>query len=128
KEERRGGYCFFQPRMRQAILYRRGCESDLRNAVADGRFELFYQPQVRLADRSIVGAEALIRWHHPERGVLAPGAFLSVLERSSLAGTVGQWVIRTACRHAAEVRASGHPDYRVAVNLFAVQFRAGDLF
>jgi EAL domain-containing protein (putative c-di-GMP-specific phosphodiesterase class I) len=128
KEERRGGYCFFQPRMRQAILNRRACESDLRNAVVEGRFELFYQPQVQLADRSIFGAEALLRWHHPERGILSPGAFLSVLERSSLAGTVGQWVIRTACHHAAKARASGHADYRVAVNLFAAQFRTPDLF
>lgn len=128
KEERRGGYCFFQPRMRQAILYRRACESDLRAAVAEGRFELFYQPQVRLADRSIFGAEALLRWHHPERGTLSPGAFLSVLERSSLAGTVGQWVIHTACHHASKARASGHADYRVAVNLFAAQFRTPDLF
>lgn len=127
KEERRGGYCFFQPRMRQAILYRRACESDLRNAIAEGRFELFYQPQVRLSDRSIFGAEALLRWHHPERGILAPGAFLSVLERSSLAGAVGRWVIHTACQHAAKVRASGCPDYRVAVNLFATQFRTSDL-
>ena len=128
KEERRGGYCFFQPHMRQAILNRRACESELRSALADGRFELFYQPQVRLADRSIFGAEALLRWHHPERGVLSPGAFLPVLERSSLACTVGRWAIRTACQHAAKARASGHADYRVAVNLFAAQFRTPDLF
>jgi diguanylate cyclase (GGDEF)-like protein/PAS domain S-box-containing protein len=127
KEERRGGYCFFEPRMRQAILNRHACESDLRNAVAKSRLELFYQPQVRLGDRSIFGAEALLRWHHPERGILAPGAFLSVLERSSLAGPVGQWAIRTACHHAARARALGHADYRVAVNLFAAQFRTGDL-
>jgi len=128
KEERRGGYCFFQPRMRQAILYRRACETDLRNAVAEGRFELFYQPQVRLSDGSITGAEALLRWHHPVRGILSPGAFLSVLERSALAGTVGQWAIQTACRHASEARAAGYADYRVAVNLFATQFRTADLF
>ncbi len=128
KEESRGGYCFFQPRMRQAILYRRACESDLRDAVAEGQLELFYQPQVRLSDRSIFGAEALLRWHHPERGILAPGAFLSVLERSSLAGSVGQWAIRSACQHAARARASGYADYSVSVNLFAAQFRTGDLF
>lgn len=127
KEERRGGYCFFQPRMRRAILYRRACESELRNAVKDGHFELFYQPQVRLSDRSILGAEALLRWHHPDRGILSPGAFLSVLEKSSLAAAVGQWVIDTACRHAARARAAGHADYRVAVNLFGAQFRTGDL-
>jgi diguanylate cyclase (GGDEF)-like protein len=128
KEERRGGYCFFQPRMRQAILSRRLCESELRNAVSEGRLELFYQPQVQLSDRHIIGAEALLRWHHPERGLLSPGAFLSVLERSSLAGPVGHWVIDMACRHAAMVRGAGQPDYRVAVNLFGAQFRSGDLF
>jgi predicted signal transduction protein with EAL and GGDEF domain len=128
KEDHRGGYCFFQPSMRQAILARHACESELRDAVAEGRLDLFYQPQVRLADRSISGAEALIRWHHPDRGLLSPAAFLSVLERSSLSGAVGKWVIQSACRHAAEVRASGRDDYRVAVNLFAAQFRTADLF
>jgi diguanylate cyclase (GGDEF)-like protein/PAS domain S-box-containing protein len=127
KEERRGGYCFFQPHMRRAILYRRACESDLRCAVAEGHFELFFQPQVRLSDRSIFGAEALLRWHHPIRGILSPGAFLSILERSSLAATVGQWVLGAACHHAAKARAAGHADYRVAVNLFAAQFRTTDL-
>jgi diguanylate cyclase (GGDEF)-like protein len=128
KEDHRGGYCFFQPSMRQAIVARHACEGDLRNAVAEGRLELFYQPQVRLEDRSIFGAEALLRWHHPKRGLLSPAAFLSVLERSSLSGAVGRWVIRAACRHAAEMRASGQPDYRIAVNLFAAQFRTSDLY
>jgi diguanylate cyclase (GGDEF)-like protein/PAS domain S-box-containing protein len=127
KEEGRGSYCFFEPRMRQAILNRRACERDLRHAVAEGQLELYYQPQVSLRDRSIFGSEALLRWRHPEHGILAPGSFLSVLERSSLAATVGQWAIRTACQHAAVARASGCPDYQVAVNLFAAQFRAGDL-
>jgi diguanylate cyclase (GGDEF)-like protein len=128
KEDHRGSYCFFQPSMRQAILARHACESELRDAVAEGRLDLFYQPQVRLADRSITGAEALIRWHHPARGLLSPAAFLSVLDRSSLAGVVGKWVIQSACRHAADVRASGRDDYRVAVNLFAAQFRTADLY
>jgi diguanylate cyclase (GGDEF)-like protein/PAS domain S-box-containing protein len=126
-KESRKGCCFFEPRMRQALQNRRACERDLRTAVEERQFELFYQPQVTMSDRCIFGSEALLRWHHPVQGTVAPGAFLSVLERSALAPAVGKWIIGEACRHAASMRASGFPFYRVAVNLFPAQFRAGDL-
>jgi diguanylate cyclase (GGDEF)-like protein/PAS domain S-box-containing protein len=127
KEEERGGYALFQPKLRQAALARRSCEGALREAVDEGNLELFYQPQVQLSDRRIVGAEALLRWRHPDKGLLAPGAFLQVLERSSLAPVVGDWIIPTACELGASVRKAGLKDFRVGVNLFGAQFRSGKL-
>ncbi|MDH4981896.1 EAL domain-containing protein [Hyphomicrobium sp. D-2] len=126
KATRRRGYEFFKPEMRQVVIARRTIESELRQALAASQFELFYQPQVILNDASIIGAEALLRWRHPTRGLLAPGAFLSHLEKGPLAADVGNWVLRTACKQAALLR-THHPNFRVAVNLFGAQFDAGDL-
>jgi diguanylate cyclase (GGDEF)-like protein/PAS domain S-box-containing protein len=117
------GYSRFRPSFRDAAQVRRTCEQELRQAISQSELELFYQPQVRLEDRRIIGAEALLRWHHPERGLLSPGAFLHVLERSTFAATVGDWVIRTACAHAAAARRLGLERFQVSVNLFGAQFR-----
>ena len=127
KAEGRHSYSMFQPSFRQAAVARRTCDQELQQAVADGELELYYQPLVRLADRKIVGAEALLRWRHPRDGLLAPGAFLHVLDAGSLAATVGDWVIRTACTCAASMRRLGLADFAVSVNLFGAQFRKGDL-
>lgn len=127
KTEGMYGYRLFQPSMRQAVIARGSCEAELRRAVRQGELELYYQPKTLLADGAMVGAEALLRWHHPERGLLAPKAFIDVLEHSALAPIVGDWAIQTACRHAALVRAMGLPDFRIAVNLFGAQFRTGGL-
>ena len=127
KAEGRHSYSIFQPSFRQAAVARRTCDQELQQAVADGELELYYQPLVRLADRKIVGAEALLRWRHPQHGLLAPGAFLHVLDAGSLAATVGDWVIRTACTCAASMRRLGLADFAVSVNLFGAQFRKGDL-
>jgi len=112
---------FFVPVLRAQAQARRGLDVELRRAFAESEFELFYQPQVRLADEAVVGAEALLRWRHPERGVLAPGAFVETLAESAIAPDVGRWIIRTACRQTAEWRAMGLPLTRVAVNLFPSQ-------
>ena len=127
KSQRRTGYSLFQEAFRQSALARRTCESELKRAVAQGELELHYQPQLRLGDRRIVGAEALLRWNHPERGPILPGAFIHVLERSPLAVPVGQWIVRQACAFAASIRRDGRPDFKVAVNVFGAQFRSGDL-
>jgi len=117
------GFSLFRPCLRDAARARRTCERELRRAISENELELFYQPQVRLQDRSVIGAEALLRWHHPEHGLLTPGAFLHVLERSTFAAAVGDWVIRTACGHAAAVRRLGLDRFQVSVNLFGAQFR-----
>jgi len=124
---RASGYLFFTPKLREVVLARRSCEAELRKALANGEFELRYQPQVSLSDRRIIGAEALLRWRHPTRGLLTPAAFLSVLESGPLATAVGEWVLGTACADAAAWRRTVIPDFRIAINLFGAQFDAGNL-
>ena len=98
----------------------------LAQALARGEFELFYQPQVDLVDGSLIGAEALIRWNHPERGLLVPGEFLDQIEHGPLAVDVGTWVLETACSQAVGWRRRV-PRFRMGVNLFEAQFRGRDL-
>ncbi|WP_182422215.1 EAL domain-containing protein [Aureimonas sp. ME7] len=116
----------FTPELRRATVSRSSISSGLRRAWEQGEFELYYQPQVRLEDGMLMGAEALIRWNRPNHGVVAPAAFISVLETSLLAVPVGEWILRQACRQAAAWRASGRPDFRMGVNLFAAQFNTKD--
>lgn len=127
KANGRGRVRLFTQDLRPAQQARTSVSSGLRQAFERGEFELYYQPQVRLSDHAIVGAEALIRWKHPELGVLAPGAFLDTLEASLIAVPVSEWILRTACRQAVAWRRAGHSGFRIGVNLFAAQFRAGDL-
>ncbi|BCB21683.1 EAL domain-containing protein [Bosea sp. ANAM02] len=116
----------FAPGMRDEVEKRMALENRLRQALAAGEFELFYQPQVDLQTRSIVGAEALIRWHHPERGYVSPGEFMPVINGSSLADGVSAWVLETAIRQAAIWQQRGTP-LRVGINLSQSQFTAGTL-
>lgn len=125
KAEGRNRLSFYEPKLREQRLARKKIESELRQATARGEFELFFQPQVALQDDKVVGAEALLRWRHPERGVLSPAAFITALGESANAHVVGDWVIREACMFAARVRAEGFPDFQVGVNVFGAQFRRG---
>lgn len=118
---------FYTPNLRRAATMRRSLEAELRQALCQSQFELFYQPQIRMSDRSIVGAEALLRWNHPQRGLLAPGEFISVLESSHLAADVGEWVLDTACAQGAVWRRMGRDDFRIGVNLFEAQFNGDRL-
>lgn len=119
-------YRFFETSMRNESQAKRDMRDRLRRALQNDELEMLYQPQVDLATRSVVGFEALIRWNHPELGLLLPGAFLPSLEQSSLACDIGWWTIEEACRMAALVN---QPDgrYRIAVNLFPQQFRSPHL-
>lgn len=99
----------------------------LGRAFGRGEFVLHYQPQVCLRSGRLTGVEALIRWQHPERGLLLPGAFLPAIKTSALALPVGAWVLDEACRQMAAWRDAGLPIGQVGVNLFSAQFRAGDL-
>src|SRR6185436_7843010 len=98
---------------------RHALECDLRRALPADEFELYYQPVVDLATDSISGFEALIRWHHPERGMISPDAFIPLAEEIGLIVPLGEWTIRQACAQAACWPA----DLKVAVNLSATQFR-----
>ena len=122
----KGQYQFFAPEFRAVAIARREFERELRQAFENGEFELFYQPQVSTTDRRLLGAEALMRWNHPQRGLLSPVSFMDVLSQKPSAAAVGEWVLRTACRQAAEWRTT-LPSFRIAINLFEAQFRTGML-
>lgn len=124
-----GRHCrrFFNADLREAATLKRAYQGELARAFREQEFELYYQPQVRLSDGALVGAEALLRWNHPEKGLLGPGAFLPAIEAGLLATQIGDWIIRTACHQAALWRGAATPDFRMGINLFGAQFRAGDL-
>ena len=127
KEEGRHCRRFFTPALRAAAILKQSYQGEMRRAYEQGEFELFYQPQVKVADGELVGAEALLRWNHPEQGLISPAVFLPTLERSPLAAQVGEWAIHTAATQAAAWRRLGTPRFRIGVNLFGAQFRTGDL-
>lgn len=115
-------YRLFQPSMRATALARQELDHELRRACINREFVLHYQPQVRLHDGAVVGAEALLRWRHPQRGLLAPSAFIEALATHPSALEVGNWILRTACQTAASWRQKGWPPIRIGVNLFPAQF------
>lgn len=127
KRSGEGSVSFFAPRLKRAVEARHAMQADLHRGFARREFDIYFQPQVDLRDRTMVGAEVLLRWRHPQLGLLAPGAFLDVLDRMPLAAAVGHWTIDAALRRAAHWRDLGHPPLRLGINLFAAQFHSGDL-
>jgi len=123
KGDGRGTFRFFEPAMDLQMQTRRILEQELRKALPAGEFELYYQPVVNLVSNEISGFEALLRWHHPEQGMIAPATFIPLAEEIGFIVPLGEWVIRQAC--AAAARWPG--DLRVAVNISAVQFRSAGL-
>ena len=114
---------FFVPSMEAEVRARRILETDLRQAIIDGDFEVFYQPCLSLRDDNITGCEALLRWRHPQRGMISPADFIPIAEETGLINQLGEWVLATACKEAAT-----WPDHiRLAVNVSPVQFRSGTL-
>ncbi|MDB5901701.1 MAG: hypothetical protein JWM26_579 [Betaproteobacteria bacterium] len=102
-------------------------ENDLRRALERHEFELHYQPKVELADGSVVGMEALVRWRHPRKGLVSPDQFIPLAEESGLIVPIGRWVIEEACRQNKAWQDAGMPHLRVAVNISGLQFRQKDL-
>ena len=119
KEDGRGAFRFFEPEMDAQMQERRIMEVDLRRALAAGQFELHYQPIVNLATNDISAFEALIRWRHPHKGLIAPSAFIPLAEEIGAIVPIGEWVIRQACITAA----TWPSDVKVTVNLSPAQFR-----
>ncbi|HEY5711304.1 MAG TPA: EAL domain-containing protein [Allosphingosinicella sp.] len=114
----RGTYCFFAPEMHSEAQDRQILETDLRKAIARGELQLQYQPVVNAQTEELSGFEALVRWHHPSRGVISPALFVPLAEEAGLILSIGEWVLRTACLEAAK-----WPEHiRVAVNLSPIQF------
>jgi diguanylate cyclase (GGDEF)-like protein/PAS domain S-box-containing protein len=117
----------YVPTLRARATHRRELDTELRRACANQEFVLYFQPQVRSSDGAVIGAEALLRWRHPERGILAPGTFIDALCASAVAIETGRWILTTACKTAVAWRAKGLPPIRIGVNLFPAQFRNGSL-
>ena len=122
KAEGRGKYRFFELVMDARIKERRALEFDLRQAITCGGLELYYQPLVNLRDNNISGCEALLRWRHPERGMISPVEFIPIAEDTGLIIPLGEWVLRTACDEAA----TWPGDIKVAVNVSPIQFKTGN--
>jgi EAL domain-containing protein (putative c-di-GMP-specific phosphodiesterase class I) len=127
KERGRNNYQCFSPGMKSVALERVSLESELHQALKLEQFELFYQPKVDTASGDIHSAEALIRWRHPQRGLIEPMKFIPLAEECGLIHEIGAWVLREACRQCAVWQCAGQPPLRVAVNVAASQFRRGDL-
>jgi predicted signal transduction protein with EAL and GGDEF domain len=124
KANGRKHFRMFRPEMLEIAHTQKLAESELREAIAREQFELYYQPVISAETRQLCGVEALVRWRHPERGLIAPDKFIPLAESTGLIMPLGEWVLRRACEDASRWPA----DVKVAVNISAVQFRRGDLF
>ncbi|WP_051328859.1 bifunctional diguanylate cyclase/phosphodiesterase [Geminicoccus roseus] len=122
KNEGRGAYRFYAPEMNVELQRRHGIEQDLRRALAAGEFELYFQPKYRTDGEALVGVEALLRWHHPQRGLVMPGDFIDLAEQTGIIVPMGEWILEQACAQVAR-----WPDLGLAVNLSPAQFRSPHL-
>jgi diguanylate cyclase (GGDEF)-like protein len=127
KQKGRGGIERFEGGMSTSVEERVQLESELHTAVADGQFQLYYQPKVHTQSGVVRSAEALIRWIHPRRGLVSPDTFIPLAEECGLIGAIGDWVVREACRQARLWQERGLPALRVSVNLSPSQFRGSGL-
>jgi diguanylate cyclase (GGDEF)-like protein len=127
--KKRGGNSaeFFRREMTDSMQERLALENDLRRAVAAGEFEVWFQPELSAKSGRIATAEALLRWRHPQRGVIGPASFIPLAEETGLMIPLGEWVIREVCRLASQWQVNGSMPIRVAVNLSATQFRHQNL-
>ncbi|ALS96836.1 putative bifunctional diguanylate cyclase/phosphodiesterase [Lacimicrobium alkaliphilum] len=127
KQSGRGQYCYFTHELHEAANKHIVLLSQLQRAIKNDEFCLYFQPLYRLSDDTLVGAEALLRWQHPERGLLAPGQFLFMLEEHGLMADVGNWVLQQGCAQMAHWLQQGHKHVRLSINLAADQFYRGNL-
>lgn len=123
----RNGYQFYSHEMNERAKQRLTLENELRRALLEEQFVLYFQPKVDIASGAVVGAEALVRWRHPQRGLVPPGEFIPVAEESGLIGALGEWVLKDACLRNAEWQRRGLKPIRVSVNVSAPQFRTSDI-
>lgn len=126
KDQGGSRYQYFNMEMNSVVNERLELEIELRRALDRGEFELHYQPQYILGSKRLVGAEALIRWNHPEKGRIAPGKFIPIAEETGLIMPIGSWVLREACSRNAAWQATGYAPFKVAVNVSGVQLRDAD--
>jgi diguanylate cyclase (GGDEF)-like protein/PAS domain S-box-containing protein len=126
KESGRNKYQFFEPKMNVRAIERQSLENELRHALERREFAMHYQPKVNLHSGAITGIEALIRWHHPQRGLVLPAQFIPIAEECGFIVPIGQWVLRESCQQAKLWQDAGLPSVRMAVNVSTVELRAKD--
>jgi diguanylate cyclase (GGDEF)-like protein/PAS domain S-box-containing protein len=126
KDRGRNNYQFFEADMNTRALERQSLENSLRHAIERQDFVLHYQPKMDLRAHAIVGVEALIRWHHPQRGLVPPAQFVPIAEECGLIVPMGRWVLREACRQARAWEGAGLPPICVSINISAVELRDKD--
>ena len=124
KSSGRNDFCLFRDAMLEMVQTQQSAERELREAIAQNQFELHYQPVVDIGTRELVGVEALVRWRHPARGMIAPDSFIPLAESTGLIGPLGEWILQQACADAANWPAR----IKVAINISAIQFKKGNLF
>lgn len=122
KAKGRGNYQFYSKELNAAAVERLDLENSLRRALEHEQLELYYHPLVDIGTGRIIGAEALLRWWHPEKGLVYPDTFIPLAEQTGLIVPMGEWVLRTACDQNKAWREAGHPSIRISVNLSARQF------
>ena len=127
KEQGRGTFQFFEAHLTQMAAERLYLEGELRQAIRRDELRVHYQPQHRLGDGHLIGAEALLRWEHPELGMIAPDRFIPIAEDSGLIVGIGEWILASACRQAKAWLDAGQPLESLAVNLSGVQIQRGDI-
>jgi predicted signal transduction protein with EAL and GGDEF domain/DNA-binding response OmpR family regulator len=123
KEEGGGNFQFYSPAMNARVLERLTLETNLRRAIDREEFVLHYQPQVDLQTGEVFGFEALVRWQHPEMGLVSPAQFIPLAEETGLIVPIGEWVLQNACRQMKQWQEAGRPSLRIAVNLSSRQFK-----
>lgn len=130
RARRKGGnrYCFPSGRLDQTVRERMTLAEDLCGAADRGELELQYQPEVELSSENIIGMEALVRWHHPTHGLLAPDDFMSVAEQAGHMATLGHWVLEQACRQMTAWRDEGIAPLMITVNLYWCELLSGEAF
>jgi len=127
KETGGNAYQYFQPDMNSKAVERLKLESALRYALEKKEFELYYQPRINIKCNQLIGMEALLRWNHPELGVVSPMVFIPILEETGMIMAVGDWVLATACKQTKQWHDAGYRNLTVSVNLSTRQFRQKDL-
>jgi EAL domain-containing protein (putative c-di-GMP-specific phosphodiesterase class I) len=127
KESGRGRASFYTQALAQSASERVFIERELRQAIRLNQLEIHYQPRVKLLDGSPVGLEALLRWRHPQMGLVPPAEFIPIAEQSGLILPIGEWVLRTACQQLKSWQDAGLPSVPVAVNVSALQFKQPDI-
>lgn len=129
KAKRKGkrSFSFYDSSLTHILASKLQIEHDLRIAIQEQQFEIFYQPQVSLENGKIIGLEALIRWHHPQKGLLTPESFIAIAEQNHMILPLGEWIIKTACSQASKWQKQGIFDGRLAINISAVQLEYSEL-